>query len=200
VREVVLETERLLLRVPKPEDAAEAAGLLGDPEVMRWLGGETVPAEAAPAVVEKWIARWDANGCGPFSIVRREDGRWIGRTGILVWDVRTWTHTTFATAGEHAQPELGWALAHEHWGRGYAAEAVRAARDWAFCELEVQQLVSVIAPGNLRSQRLAERLGATPGETVSLFDGGPHVVWRHPETCGQSGLPGRSGNGTNEMS
>jgi RimJ/RimL family protein N-acetyltransferase len=175
-----LRTERLLLRLPRLEDAAEAAGMLGDPEVMRFLGGETVPAEAAPAVVEKWIARWEDNGCGPFSIVRLEDGRWLGRSGILVWDVRTWTHTTFANAGEHAQPELGWALAHEHWGRGYATEAVRAVREWAYGELDVRRLVSVIRPDNIRSRRLAERLGATPGETVSLFDGGPHVVWEHP--------------------
>ncbi len=176
----MLETDRLLLRLPQLEDAAEAAGMLANPEVMRFLGGETVPAEAAPAVVEKWIARWDANGCGPFSIVRREDGRWLGRSGILVWDVRTWTHTTFATAGEHSQPELGWALAREHWGSGYATEAVLAVRDWAFGELDVRRLVSVIAPDNTRSQRLAERLDATPAETVSLFDGGPHVVWEHP--------------------
>jgi RimJ/RimL family protein N-acetyltransferase len=176
----VLETERLVLRLPRLEDAAEAATMLGDPEVMRFLGGLTVPREDAPAVVEKWIARWDDNGCGPFSIVRREDGRWLGRTGLLVWDVRTWTHTTFASAGEHAQPELGWALAREHWGQGYATEAVLAVREWAYAEQDVYRLVSAIAPDNGRSQRLARRLGATPGETVNLFDGGPHVLWEHP--------------------
>ncbi len=175
-----LETERLLLRLPRLEDAAEAVTLLGDPEVMRFLGGDTVPAEDAPAVVVKWIARWDDNDCGPFSIVRREDGRWLGRTGVLVWDVRTWTHTTFASAGEHAQPELGWALAREHWGNGYATEAALAVREWAYGDRGVGRLVSLITPANVRSQRLAERLGATPGETVNLFDGGRHVVWEHP--------------------
>ena len=179
MREVAIETARLQLRLPRLEDATGAAGLLGDPEVMRFLGGETVPAEAVPEVVAKWIARWDDNGCGPFSLVRREDGCWLGRSGILVWDVRTWTHTTFAAAGEHAQPELGWALARAHWGSGYATEAALAVREWAYGELDVRRLVSVIRPDNVRSQRLAERLGATPGETVSLFDGGPHVVWEH---------------------
>ncbi|HLX31588.1 MAG TPA: GNAT family N-acetyltransferase [Gaiellaceae bacterium] len=176
----VIETERLILREPTLEDADGAAEMLADPEVMAWLGGRTVPAEDVPAVLEKWILRWDENGCGPFSVLRREDGRWIGRAGILVWDVRTWTHATFAGSGEFAQPELGWALASEHWGSGYATEAARAVREWAYSDLGVERLVSVIAPANVRSAKVAERLGATPGETVELFDNGPHVVWTHP--------------------
>jgi ribosomal-protein-alanine N-acetyltransferase len=108
------------------------------------------------------------------------DGRWLGRTGILVWDSRTWTHTTFAEAGEDAQPELGWALAREHWGMGYATEAAGAVREWAYDDLGVGRLISLIAPANVRSQRLAERLGCAPGETVRLWDTGPAVVWEHP--------------------
>ena len=178
---VEIETERLLLRVPRLEDAPAVAGLVSDPVAMEFLGG-VHPAAAADLsfVVRRWLKRWDENGCGPFSIVRRLDGRWLGRTGILVWDERTWTHTTFASAGEHAQPELGWALASEYWGNGYATEAARAVREWAYAELRPARLVSAIGPENLRSQRLAERLGCTPGETVNLFDGGPHVLWEHP--------------------
>jgi RimJ/RimL family protein N-acetyltransferase len=177
----VIETERLLLRKPVLEDAQAALDLLTDPVAMEFLGGVHPNAAADPEfAVRRWLERWDDNGCGPFSIVRREDGRWLGRTGILVWDVRTWTHTTFASAGDFAQPELGWALASEHWGNGYATEAVCAVRDWAYAELRPARLVSAIAPANIRSLRLAERLGATPGETVNLFDGGPHVLWEHP--------------------
>ena len=128
----------------------------------------------------RWIGRWEGNDCGPFSVVRLEDGRWLGRVGVLVWDVRTWTHTTFADAGEFAQPELGWALASEYWGQGYATEAAVAAREWAYAERGFQRLISLIEPSNVRSQRVARRLGATPGETIELFDNGPHVVWAHP--------------------
>jgi RimJ/RimL family protein N-acetyltransferase len=177
----VIETERLLLRLPVLEDAEAALALVTDPVAMEFIGGVHPNAASEPEfVVRRWLERWDDNGCGPFSIVRREDGRWLGRTGVLVWDVRTWTQTTFAGAGEHAQPELGWALAREHWGHGYATEAVRAVREWAYAERDVERLVSAIAPANVRSQRLAERLGATPGETVELFDNGPHVLWEHP--------------------
>lgn len=180
-RDDVIETERLLLRKPELEDAAAALDLITDPVAMEFLGGVHPDAADDPEfVVRRWLERWDGNGCGPFSIVRREDGRWLGRCGVLVWDVRTWTHTTFSTAGEFAQPELGWGLAREHWGRGYATEAARAVRDWARSERGFDHLISLIEPSNVRSQRLAERLGCTPGETIELFDNGPHVVWAHP--------------------
>ncbi|HZT53335.1 MAG TPA: GNAT family N-acetyltransferase [Gaiellaceae bacterium] len=176
-----LETERLLLRPPRLEDAGPALALLADPVAMAFIGGVHPEALADPArVVERWLERWEENGCGPFSVLRRADGRWLGRAGILVWDVRTWTQASFATAGEHAQPELGWAFAREHWGHGYATEAARAARAWAHQELGLRRLVSVIAPANARSAAVAARLGARPCETVTLFDAGPAVVWEHP--------------------
>lgn len=177
----VIETERLILRKPNYDDAEGAAKMLGDMNVMEWLGGETVPPEAMPAVIDKWLERWDENGCGPFSIIRREDGCWLGRAGILVWDTRgVWTHGTLSGSGEFAQPELGWALTTAYWGSGYATEATGAAREWAYAELGFERLVSVIRPDNVRSQGVAQRLNCTPGETVNLFDGGPHVVWTHP--------------------
>jgi RimJ/RimL family protein N-acetyltransferase len=177
----VIETERLLLRKPTFEDAIPALDLLTDPVAMAWLGGVPPDAETDPEFpVRRWLERWDDNGCGPFSVLRRQDGRWLGRVGILLWDVRTWTHTTFARGAECAQPELGWAFASEHWGKGYATEAAAAAREWAYSDLGVEKLVSVVAPKNTRSAAVARRLGATPGEIVELFDGGPHTVWTHP--------------------
>ena len=53
-------------------------------------------------------------------------------------------------------------------------------REWAYYERGVGRLVSLIAPANVRSERLAERLGCTRGETVDLWDTGPAVVWEHP--------------------
>ena len=125
-------------------------------------------------------AAWAANGLGPFAIERRADGRVIGRAGIIVWDTRDWRNSTFADAGEHAQPELGWALMRAYWGNGYATEAARAVRDWAWQERQVGRLISLINPDNVRSQRVAERLGARRAETVMLLDSGPAVVWVHP--------------------
>jgi ribosomal-protein-alanine N-acetyltransferase len=174
-----LETERLLLRRPRPEDAAAFAGMYADPEVMEFIGGvaETIDMEF---VVGRWLERWDANGFGPLVVARREGGEPLGRSGLLVWDTRDWHVATLVEAGEHAQPELGWAFARAAWGHGYATEAARAVRDWARNELGIGRLISVIAPGNARSIRVAERLGAVPGELVELFDSSAAVVWEHP--------------------
>lgn len=91
------------------------------------------------------------------------------------------THSTLAEAGRYAQPELGWALARAHWGAGYATEAAQAVRDWAREARNMRHLISLIALDNLASQRVAERLQATPTDTVTLFDSGEAVVWAHPQ-------------------
>jgi RimJ/RimL family protein N-acetyltransferase len=57
--------------------------------------------------------------------------------------------------------EIGWRLAYEHWGRGYATEGAKAAAGFAFRELRLEQLVSFTVPANLRSRRVMERLGMT---------------------------------------
>src|SRR4051794_28193463 len=146
---------------------------------MRFTGGfgDGDRAEAL-RTVENWIARWEANGFGQFSVLRREDGRWIGRSGLLVWDRAVWLPSTLPEAAE-PEIELGWTFVREHWGRGYATEAARASRRWAFEELGVERLISLVDPQNVRSVRVAERLGAVPAETVDL-GGSPAVVWVHP--------------------
>jgi RimJ/RimL family protein N-acetyltransferase len=99
----------------------------------------------------------------------------------MVFDIRDWTPSTWAKAGSHAQPELGWALIRAHWGHGYATEASAAIRSWAYEYRSIDRLVSLITPDNIRSQHVAERLGAVPTETVTPVDSlRTAVVWRHP--------------------
>src|SRR5205823_2815770 len=103
----------------------------------------------------------------------------------MIFDTRGWTPSTWTSAGSHAQPELGWALIRAHWGFGYATEAAAAIRDWAYESRSIDLLVSLISPDNVRSQRVAERLGATPTETVTpAHTKQKTVVWRHmPAAC-----------------
>jgi RimJ/RimL family protein N-acetyltransferase len=177
----LLTTERLLLRKPTADDAEAVIGLLGDIEVMRYLGGEPVPPEAVPAAVQRWVDAWQRDGIGKFLVERLADGAVVGRVGVNVWDASGWNVSSFAAAGEHAQPELGWALAREHWGRGYAVESARAVRDWLDAEHGYERLISLVRPDNVRSQRVAERLGARRVETVTeRGSGDPLVVWLHP--------------------
>jgi RimJ/RimL family protein N-acetyltransferase len=105
----------------------------------------------------------------------------VGQAGLMIFDTRGWTPSTWANAGSHGQPELGWALIRAHWGHGYATEAAAAIREWAHECRSIERLVSLISSDNVRSQRVAERLGAIPTETVTPVDSGRKtVVWRHP--------------------
>jgi ketosteroid isomerase-like protein len=68
-----------------------------------------------------------------------------------------------------------------HWGHGYTTEAAATIREWAHECRSIDQLVSLISSDNVRSQRVAERLGAIPTETVTPVDSGRKtVVWKHP--------------------
>jgi len=155
-----VETERLLLRTPRVEDAEALAEAYSDPEVMRYIGdGSTTDVDGTRRAIERFLVGWETDGFGQLVAERREDGRVLGRVGFLVWDRETWTPGTRGEFGERAEVEVGWTLAREHWGSGYATEAGRAARDWAFGELGLTRLISLILPGNERSVRVAEKLG-----------------------------------------
>ena len=177
-----LYTERLCLRSPTREDAFALYGLFSDAKVMRALGKEPVSAatEAQP-LIESGIRSWQTDGLGPFIIETRETNpQTVGQAGLMIFDRRDWTPSTWANAGTHAQPELGWALIRAHWGRGYATEAAAAIVRWAYAQPAIERLVSLISTDNVRSQRVAERLGATPTDTVTRDSGEVTVVWEHP--------------------
>jgi RimJ/RimL family protein N-acetyltransferase len=164
----VIRTERLFLRKPTTADVDDPPPFLTDPRVMEFLGGFDEPPGD---VVQLWVDCWEIYPAGKL-IIETDAGERIGRVGFNFYDPVGWNRSRLAGA----LPELTWALAHEHWGKGYATEAAAAARDW----LGREDLISLISPHNARSQRVAERLGARPTKTVELPDGGPHVVWEHP--------------------
>ena len=182
-----LHTDRLRLRVPDVRDADGLYGLFADPDVMRGLGKDPISTlEEARTMIEEGIGGWRTDGLGPFIVetAAPTDRRVVGQAGLMVFDTRGWTPSTWADAGSHAQPELGWALIRAHWGHGYATEAAAAILDWACQRRSIGRLVSLISPGNVRSESVAERLGARPVETVTPADTGrPAVVWRH-QPCG----------------
>jgi len=164
----LIETERLLLRKPRRTD--DLAEFAADADVQRWIGPGSRPAAE---LIELWMGRWERNGVGQFIV--ELDGEIIGRVGFLVWDRRTWETSAYDLAGDDAETELGWAILSRRWGHGYATEAARAARDW----IERERIISLIHPENVRSQRVAEKLGARPEHRVET-PGGPADVWVHP--------------------
>lgn len=178
-----LYTERLRLRVPASQDAEDLYDLFADSEVMQGLGKEPVSAveEVRAMIEEGMIGGWRTDGLGAFILeTAAADRQVVGQAGLMIFDARDWTPSTWAKAGRHAQPELGWALTRAHWGHGYATEAAAAIRDWAYERPDIDRLVSLISPDNVRSQRVAERVGAMPTETVTPADSRrTAVVWRH---------------------
>lgn len=149
----MIETERLLLRLPRAGDAPGLLEAFADPEAMRFIGdGSTTDLAGAEQAVARWLERWDAWGIGMWVIERQEDGHVLGRAGFLRWNPETWE-----IGG--SETEIGWGLAREHWGRGYATEAALALRDWAFDERRLARLISLIQPDNQPSIRVAEKLG-----------------------------------------
>jgi RimJ/RimL family protein N-acetyltransferase len=157
----VLETERLRLRPVVADDVDAFERIFGDAEVMRFVAyGRPYAHEEIVALVERILQRFEADGFGQLAVELQSDGQVIGRAGLLPLDPATWQSGSRTEIGETAEIELGWTLAREAWGRGYATEAAAAARDWAFGELAMTRLVSIIQHGNDRSVRVAEKLGA----------------------------------------
>jgi RimJ/RimL family protein N-acetyltransferase len=156
---VQLETERLVLRRPDPDDRDGYAALWGDPEVVRFLGGQTLPPEEVPKGIERMLGQWDRHGLGLFTVLRNDDQRFLGRVGYLLWDTERWVHAMSAELEGELELEIGWTILREHWNRGYATEASAACRDHAFGELERDRVISLIARENVASIRVAEKIG-----------------------------------------
>jgi RimJ/RimL family protein N-acetyltransferase len=133
----LLDTPRLRLRPPAESDFNDYASLCADAEVMRY-----VDAWRRLAMLGHWALR----GYGMWVVEELGSGAFVGRVGLH--NPEGWP-----------EREVGWALARPYWGRGYAFEAATAALRVAFDMLGWSRAASLIAPLNLRSIRLAERLG-----------------------------------------
>jgi|SRR5919201_4845493 RimJ/RimL family protein N-acetyltransferase len=157
---LVLETERLLLRMPESRDVDALQAAYGDPEVMRFVGdGKPFSRQRTAVEIELYRQRWERDGFSTFVLETREEHTIVGDVGFAGWDPETWRYGVAAEPGRRIEIELGWTLARDAWGRGYATEAARVARDWAFTELRPPRLISMIFPENTRSQRVARRIG-----------------------------------------
>jgi RimJ/RimL family protein N-acetyltransferase len=158
-----LGTERLLLRPFREEDLDEWAAILADEETSRWIGGVR-ERDAAWERLAVYLGHWMLRGYGQWAVERKSDGRLIGRAGL--WNPEGWPEL-----------EVGWTLSRDAWGEGYATEAGRAAIDWAFDELGLNRVASVIAVDNARSRAVAVRLGMSLDYETELGSGERVVVY-----------------------
>jgi RimJ/RimL family protein N-acetyltransferase len=162
----VIETPRLLLRPPAAEDFEAWARFSADPEVARYLGG-VQPRAAAWRGFATMVGAWTLKGFAMFSVLEKPTLHWIGRIGP--WEPEGWPGT-----------EVGWGLAREAQGQGYAIEAAAATIDWAFEHLGWTEVIHCIDPANTPSEAVARRLGSTlrgPGRLPPPFEHVPVNVW-----------------------
>jgi RimJ/RimL family protein N-acetyltransferase len=150
-----LATERLVLRGWRLADREPFARLNGDPRVMEHFPARLSRAES-DAFVERIEAAFRERGYGLWAVERRTDRAFLGFAGL--WDQTFEAHFTPAV-------EVGWRLAAEAWGHGYATEAAREAVRFGFAEIGLDEIVSMTTPANARSRRVMEKLGMTHDPT-----------------------------------
>jgi RimJ/RimL family protein N-acetyltransferase len=154
-----LQTERLLLREWRDEDIEPMIAINRDPEVTQFLNRPS-DEQAALAFHERMLDHWTRFGFGLFAAE--------GRAGALRGELLGFVGLSYPEFLPQlaARCELGWRLSRASWGLGLATEAALACRDDAFARLGLPELISIIHPGNLRSQRVAQKVGMAPEGTV----------------------------------
>lgn len=174
-----LRTERLLLRAWREEDLEPFAALNADPEVMRHFPAVLGRADS-DAQAGRIRAHFAAHGFGLWAVEVPGQAAFVGFVGLAVPGFEA-----------HFTPcvEIGWRLAREHQGRGYATEGGRAALGFGFTHLGLAEIVSFTVPANRASRRVMEKLGM---QHTEYFDhpripaGHPlqrHVLYRLPRSA-----------------
>jgi RimJ/RimL family protein N-acetyltransferase len=165
---ISLTTARLCLRPWRPEDLPHFAALNADPRVREHFP-MVLTSEASDRQAAAIGEHFRKHGFGFWAVEAVGVADFVGFVGLSI--------PTFAA---HFTPcvEIGWRLAFEHWGRGYATEAARAAVDCGFRRLGLEEIVAFTVPANWRSIRVMEELGMrrSPAED---FDH-PHLPPDHP--------------------
>ena len=165
----MIETERLFLRPYREDDREAFAEINGHPEVAAWLGG-SLDRAANDALLDRICAHIDEHGFGFWAAERKADGRMVGAIGLMI-------------AGPQGPLpagaiELAWRLHPQAQGTGLATEGARAARDWAFANLDIDEVVAITAQTNVRSQAVMRKIGMTP-DPARDFDH-PKLAADHP--------------------
>lgn len=145
----VLKTPRLCLREWREEDLEPFAKLNADPRVMEHFPG-VLTRDESDAHARRIMARMESLAFGFWALEHSETKQFIGFTGLSAPSFKA-----------HFTPciEIGWRLASEYWGHGYASEAARACLAYAFEGLQLEEVVSFTVPANIRSRAVMERLG-----------------------------------------
>jgi RimJ/RimL family protein N-acetyltransferase len=143
-----LQTERLILRDWEERDQEAFAAMCADPRVMATLG-PVMDKDATAALLDRVKAIAETHGHSFWALERRADGAFLGWCGLI----------RGLDGPIEGKAEIGWRLAFDGWGQGYAREAAEATLNWGFRHLADDAIWAITAASNHRSWGLMERLG-----------------------------------------
>ncbi len=164
--DAVIETPRLILKVPTLAEFEPWCAYMADEESARYIGKAQPPSVVWRSMCSI-IGAWHAAGFAMFSVFEKSSGRWIGRLGP--WSPHGWPGN-----------EVGWGVIREVWGKGYALEGALASMDFAVDVLGWTDIIHSIHPDNAASQKLAARLGSInrgPGQMPPPYHNDPVDLW-----------------------
>ncbi|HEX3676098.1 MAG TPA: GNAT family N-acetyltransferase [Sphingomicrobium sp.] len=167
-----IETERLILREFRAGDLDAHAAMLGDPEIMRHIGGKPLNREDSWRRLLMGIGMWSLVGMGPWAVERKSDRCMVGHCGFFQFH----REMTPLIPGE---PEMGWIFDRWVHGQGIAFEACQAALAWAECEIGADSYPAIIDLDNAASMKLADRLGFVRQDDAQ-YRGSTIAFYRRP--------------------
>ena len=165
----MIETPRLVLRSYREADREAFAALNSDAQVGAWLAG-TLDRGGSDALMDRINAHIAQHGFGFWAAERKADGRLVGMVGLA----------TVEAGALPVEPgiEMGWRMLPAVWGQGLATEGARAALEWGFSNLNVDEIIAFTARSNLASQAVMRKIGMAPSPARD-FDH-PRLAREHP--------------------
>ena len=158
---IILETNQLILRHQVIEDLDDLWALYQNPNIAKYIPDAPLTREEAQKELE-----WHMNGypkhpeLGLWATIHKESGRFIGRCGLLPWEIDS----------QH-EVEVAYTIAQEFWGQGLGTEAADGILRYAFGTLKLSRLICLIDPDNIPSQKVAEKIGMSLEKRVDGIDG-----------------------------
>jgi len=157
----MIETDRLLLRPMREDYIDPLLDVFADPRVIAAFGIEPFDRPAMQRWVRRNLNHQEVHGFGLFAVFLKDSGLLIGDCGLELMKINV---------DSEPVAELGYDLHSDHWNRGLATEAATAVRDYAFRQLELPRLVSLIRAGNVASRRVAEKIGMRHEADIQRYD------------------------------
>lgn len=153
-----IETERLLLRMPTPEDAPALFRILGDAEFRTYLPMQQPPTlEKVEAAVARMLNHWAERGYGQWILSPKNSPEVLGYCGLRL-------------LAETEEVEILYGIDKPHWGRGLVTEAAKATLRFGFQEAKLERIIALAHPANAATQRVMVKAGLRYERRGTYFD------------------------------